>query len=303
MRIATAHAYDLAVTQLQRRQSDMSDAQAKLTSGKRVERGSDDPSNAARGERASSTIARLDATQRALEASRTSMELGEGALGAASEDLQRARELLVQAGNGSLTDNERNLIATELRSLRDSLLGTANRTDGAGRYLFGGQGSDGPPFVDTPAGVVFQGTPGIATVAGSGDLPISVDGDYAWMRPAGGTTVFAALDQVITDLQTPGRIPTDISAGTVTAISAIDASMDRLGAVRAQVGSTLNRLDVIEGRISDSRIANETERSVATDLDFTKAITDFQTKQAGYDAALRSYAMVQRMSLFQYIGS
>jgi flagellar hook-associated protein 3 FlgL len=303
MRIATAHAYDLAVGQLQRRQSDMSEAQVQLTSGKRVTRGSDDPSNAARGERASSTVARLDATLRALGASRTSMEIGEGALGAAADDMQRARELLVQAGNGSLTDNERNLIATELRSLREALLGTANRTDGAGRYLFGGQGSDGPPFVDTPAGVVFQGTPGTSSVAGSEDLPISIDGDYAWMRPQGGVTIFAALDQVITDLQTPGRTSTAITTGTATAIAAVDSSLDRLSSVRAQVGSALKRLDVIEGRIDDSKIANETERSVATDLDFTKAISEFQTKQAGYDAALRSYAMVQRMSLFQYIGS
>jgi flagellar hook-associated protein 3 FlgL len=87
MRIATAHAYDLAVGQLQRRQSDMSEAQVQLTSGKRVTRGSDDPSNAARGERASSTVARLDATLRALGASRTSMEIGEGALGAAADDM------------------------------------------------------------------------------------------------------------------------------------------------------------------------------------------------------------------------
>jgi flagellar hook-associated protein 3 FlgL len=303
MRIATAHAYDLAVNQLQRRQSDMSDAQMKLTSGKRVERGSDDPSNAARGERASSTMARLDATMRALGASRTSMEITEGALGSVNDDMQRARELLVQAGNGPLTDNERNLIATELRSLREAIFSTSNRSDGAGRYLFGGQGSNGPPFVDAPGGVVFQGTPGTATVAGSEDLPISIDGDYTFMRPVGGVTIFDALDQVITDLQTPGRTSVAVSSGTAAAIQSVDASMDRVSAVRAQVGSALNRLDVIEGRIADSKIANETERSVATDLDFTKAISDFQTKQAGYDAALRSYAMVQRMSLFQYIGS
>jgi flagellar hook-associated protein 3 FlgL len=31
------------------------------------------------------------------------------------------------------------------------------------------------------------------------------------------------------------------------------------------------------------------------------AISDFQSRQTGYDAALKSYAMVQHLSLFQYV--
>jgi flagellar hook-associated protein 3 FlgL len=32
-----------------------------------------------------------------------------------------------------------------------------------------------------------------------------------------------------------------------------------------------------------------------------QGISDFQNQQTGYDTALKTYAMVQRMSLFQYI--
>jgi flagellar hook-associated protein 3 FlgL len=32
-----------------------------------------------------------------------------------------------------------------------------------------------------------------------------------------------------------------------------------------------------------------------------QAISSFQAKQSGYDAALKSYSMVQRLSLFQYL--
>jgi flagellar hook-associated protein 3 FlgL len=32
-----------------------------------------------------------------------------------------------------------------------------------------------------------------------------------------------------------------------------------------------------------------------------EAISNFQNQQSGYDAALKTYASVQRMSLFQYI--
>ena len=33
----------------------------------------------------------------------------------------------------------------------------------------------------------------------------------------------------------------------------------------------------------------------------TAAISDFQNKQTGYDAALKTYSLVQQMSLFQYL--
>ena len=32
-----------------------------------------------------------------------------------------------------------------------------------------------------------------------------------------------------------------------------------------------------------------------------QALSDFQAKQSGYDAALKTYSLVQRMSLFQYL--
>lgn len=305
MRVSTATAYDTAVDTLQRRQVELSDAQVRLTSGKRVQRGSDDPTEAARGERALATSARLEATSRALSASRNAMQMTESALGDAGNDLQRARELMVAAGNGSYTDAERASVATELRGLRNSLMSIANRGDGSGGYLFGGQGTSGTPFIDGPTGVVYQGTGGAAQVSTGEGLPIAVDGDRTWMRatnnPAGGS-VFSALDRAIADLETPGQTSAAIAAANVQHLADIDASMERLQSVRAQVGGVLTRLDTIDGRVADLKLAAETERSNATDLDLTQAISDFQNKQSGYDAALKSYAMVQRMTLFQYIG-
>ena len=51
---------------------------------------------------------------------------------------------------------------------------------------------------------------------------------------------------------------------------------------------------------TDSR-PTASDRSNAEDLDMLQAVSDFQNKQSGYDAALKSYAMVQRLSLFQYV--
>ena len=50
-------------------------------------------------------------------------------------------------------------------------------------------------------------------------------------------------------------------------------------------------------------LAAQTERSNAEDLDMVQAVSDFQNKQSGYDAALKSYSLVQKLSLFQYLSA
>ena len=63
----------------------------------------------------------------------------------------------------------------------------------------------------------------------------------------------------------------------------------------------LNRIDSESSRLYDQKLASTTDRSNAEDVDMVHAISDFQNQQTGYDAALKSYAMVQRLSLFQYV--
>ena len=129
-RISTAHAFDSTLDRLVQRQSELSDAQQQLSSGKRVNRASDDPTAAARAERALASVSRADATKRAVDTSQTLMTQTEGALGDAGELLQQAREALVAAGNASYGDAERKGLAQQLSGIRAQLLSVANRGDG-----------------------------------------------------------------------------------------------------------------------------------------------------------------------------
>ena len=59
--------------------------------------------------------------------------------------------------------------------------------------------------------------------------------------------------------------------------------------------------DLIEGRLATQKVSAEAQKSQAEDLDMVQALSSFQNQQSGYEAALKAYSMVQRMSLFQYI--
>ena len=54
-------------------------------------------------------------------------------------------------------------------------------------------------------------------------------------------------------------------------------------------------------RVGQDKLDAQQARSAAEDLDMVQAISDFQNRQTGYDAALKTYSIVQRMSLFDYL--
>jgi len=85
--------------------------------------------------------------------------------------------------------------------------------------------------------------------------------------------------------------------GTTTAVSVLGG----VQSARSAAGQVLNRIDSETDRLDNQKLASDSERSNAEDVDMVHAISEFQNKQSGYDAALKSYAMVQRLSLFQYV--
>jgi flagellar hook-associated protein 3 FlgL len=115
--------------------------------------------------------------------------------------------------------------------------------------------------------------------------------------------VFDVLDSAATARETPLRTGGQITQSLTTALRDVDASMVRLTDQRSLAGETLNRIDGVESRNAAVKLGAQSERSAAEDLDLLEAISKFQNQQTGYDAALKSYSMVQRLSLFQYIGS
>ena len=298
MRISTANSYDKAIDSLTQRHRALSESQEQLTSLKRVNRASDDPTAAARAERALATLQRTRSELRGVEASRVAMTQIEGALGEGGELLQQAREAIVSAGNGSYSDAERKVLAQQIRAVREQLLAAANRGDGSGGYLFGGQGSATPPFVDGAGGVSYNGEAGRTQAATRDGLPLNADGQAIWLATP---DVFKLLGDAATDLETTGRTQAAIATTNAAALQDLDAVLGRVQLARSEAGEVLNRIDGVAGRLADDEVAARTERSNAEDLDMVRALSEFQNQQTSYDAALKSYALVQRMSLFTYL--
>lgn len=117
-------------------------------------------------------------------------------------------------------------------------------------------------------------------------------------------SVFDAMDALISVLDAPADQPrsdAEVTQAVQQGLRDLDQVMFHMEGSRGLVGETLNRLEGFTTRLADSTLAAETARSNAEDLDMTKGITEFETLQVTYSAALESYSMVQRLSLFDYI--
>jgi flagellar hook-associated protein 3 FlgL len=130
------------------------------------------------------------------------------------------------------------------------------------------------------------------------------DGDDFQMTPSTKTlSVFDALDSAVARLSKPDQSGPDVQQAVQDSIRDIDQSTSAISSARAFAGTTLQRLDGVKGRLDATELSAQTDRSSAEDLDMVKALSSFNQQQTGYQAALQSYATIQKLSLFNYLNA
>jgi flagellar hook-associated protein 3 FlgL len=123
-------------------------------------------------------------------------------------------------------------------------------------------------------------------------------GDTLTVEP--NSSVFGTLDNAVTGIL-GATTSTQASQAVTQALYNIDVSLARISAVRGQAGDLLNRADSITSTNEKRTIEQTANRSRAEDVDMIQAVSDFQKQQTGYQAALQSYAQIQKLSLFNFI--
>ncbi|MCQ4347296.1 flagellar hook-associated protein FlgL [Pseudomonas stutzeri] len=303
MRISTITMYEQSLNSLNRQQGEFLKTGLQISSGRRVVNPSDDPQAASLAVGVAQAKAVDEQYANARVSARNSLSQQESVLGSASDFIVRARTLLVQARNGTLSDADRNAVAQELNGIYQGLLGQANSRDGSGRYLFGGHQDGTPPFVADETGRIgYVGDDGVkAQHVDSARMMPSVDTGRAIFASAEDADLFGALKDMIDVLSAPvegaeGRA--NLEATLSVAGAALDKSFDNVLAVRASVGARLNELDVLDV-VGSSRLLNyEQVLSDRLDLDYNKAISEYTLRQVGLQAAQKSFVEVQKLSLF-----
>lgn len=161
MRVATSTLYHQGLSSMNSQQSNLLHVQQQLATGRRVLTPSDDPVAATRALGVSQSVAVNGQYTASRKQANASLGLEENSLSTVTTVLQNVKTLLVNAGNGTLSDNDRASLATALQGQYDQLVGLANADDGNGNYLFAGLKTGSAPFVTDAAGnLTYQGDTG-----------------------------------------------------------------------------------------------------------------------------------------------
>ena len=123
-------------SKLSRSQNDLSSTIARLSSGLRINSAKDDAAGLAISERMTSKVRGLSQAARNLNDGISMLQVAEGGLSGIAANLQRARELSVQAANGSLSLSDRQSLQQEISQLMAEIdrVGTTTQFNGLNVY-------------------------------------------------------------------------------------------------------------------------------------------------------------------------
>lgn len=133
---------------------------------------------------------------------------------------------------------------------------------------------------------------GIAGSDSSGPAGVLVGTDVNPQQPQGALNILATLQRALQtgDNQTLGRLMT-----------AIDAEVDRLNAVRGTVGARQQMLDSVNNQLGDIEITNKNALSNLSDTDIAEVISELLQKQQSLQATLQLAARVNQLSVLNYL--
>jgi len=130
------------------------------------------------------------------------------------------------------------------------------------------------------------------------------DGDTFNAVPSVNQGVFTTLRNAITVLQTPANSTASraqLSMAVAQAICGLDNAADQMHGSRAKVGASLAELDMLGSANSSQDVIYSQQLTTLEDVDYAKAASDLSAGQLSLQAAQQSYALISKLSLFDYL--
>jgi flagellar hook-associated protein 3 FlgL len=266
--------------------------QQQLTSGRLISAPSDSPTGTNRAMQTRSDQAANEQQARNIGDAKDWLEQSDSTLQSMLATARRVRDLTVQGSNtGSSTDESAQAIATEVTSLRQSLLSLANRTTG-GRPLFGSV-TPGNKAYDASGTYVGQaGPPVTRRVSDTEVIRVDITGPEAF-GPAG-ADLFAVVDKIATDV-------TANPDALATHLSDLDGVMKGMLTAIADVGARAARIERQQQINTDRNLTLSAQLSETESIDLPNTIMRLQMQQNGYQAALSATAKVLQPTLLDYL--
>lgn len=293
MRVTDQTIYAANSASLQSALASLATAQQRASTGLAISKPSDDPSGTVAVLGINASIAANTQYSRNISDGQSWTAATDGALTQTSTLLRQARDLLVQASNGTNNSSSLGAIATQLQGIKQALMTQAN-TQVGGRTVFAGTADTGSAFsASTTPPYTFAGTsPVMRRVADGQTVRVDVDGSQVFGSGSG--SIFSQLDGVISTLQSG-------SNAVQSGITMIDGFQSQVGIAQAQVGASINSLSTAAAGQQSNGVSLTKQQSDIMNVDIAQAAIALTNQQNVYQAALLVTANTAQTNLADYL--
>ncbi|WP_162260798.1 flagellin N-terminal helical domain-containing protein [Nocardioides sp. Soil805] len=285
---------DRSMTHLQGSLSRLAQIQEHLSTGRVLNRASDNPGDAGSAMRLRSAAGAQQQYARNAQDGLGWLNTIDATLGTAGDAVRRARELAQQGANGSAGPEAREALAVEVDQIRAGLLATAN-TSYLDRPVLGGTTAGSVAFSQAGGVVTFAGDTGAVnrTVAEGSVVDVALAGPAAFGTD--GDNVFDHLSALSTALRAGDR--TAIGVG----LDALAADGSRITMARADVGARTVRVEQAATRAGDVELTLTSSLAEIESADLPRTMMELQMQEVAYQAALAATSRVLQPSLVDFL--
>jgi len=273
----------------------MDNLQNQLSTGRKLNKPSDDPVGITYSMRYRSELSANEQYEKNADAAQSWLDFTDTVLGQAGDVFQRVRELAVQGANGTNTPESLNSIKSEIGQLYEQLVQIGN-SEFNGKYVFNGQFTDVAPYTSASAAtemtdavhIQYEVSPGVK-------MPVSTTGNEVFGAPSDDDNAFKVLKDLISALDSAD------SSAVGDVLGKLDSRYDKFLEVRAEVGAKTNRLEHAENRLKDININLESLQSKTEDADLSEVITRFLMSENVYRSSLSAGSKLIQPSLVDFL--
>jgi len=277
-------------------QASMDKYLTQLHTGKKITRPSDDPIIAMKGMGYRTEVTEIEQYRRNASEVWSWFDHSDDVLNNASKAMQRMEYLAVQAANGTNSKDELGSIKKEVEQLKEQMIEIAN-TNVNGKYIFNGTDTNIPPIeLDEDGKLVFNANfDDLQTV----DVEVSKGIKMAVnISPEGlfdEEGLFTNIESFLNALENGDQEALNTSIGELQ-----DSSLNIIQS-RAELGARMNRLELIEDRLSQQEIIAKDTMAKNEGVDFEEAVMNLMTQEVIHRAVLSAGSKIIQPSLLDFL--
>jgi flagellar hook-associated protein 3 FlgL len=282
-------------------QAALARTQAELTSGKSILEPSSNPYGASQIVDLQSAIDGLTSYERSAQGGLSWMNASSSALASIDSQVQRVRELVLQAGNGTESPGNLEDIADEVEQLTEGVKQDA-LTQYDGQYVFSGTATSTAPYTQGAEDEYHGNAVPVARALGPGStVNISVN-----LASALGSGTGAADGKLLDTLRTVAEnlragTPASVEALRTTDLKSLENNLGALSGLQADAGSVTDQINIALSRISSLQNTDTLQLANVQDANIAKVTTEYSSEHAAFEAALKAGASIVQESLLEFL--